>query len=60
MTSSVPKRKPIAHGTPKGYKQHRYRGEQACVECLEAHRRYKRDHARKSAAAFWAKQGGAQ
>ena len=54
------KLKHIAHGTLKGYKQHRYRGEQACVECLEAHRLYKRDHARKSAAAYWAKQGGAQ
>lgn len=54
------RRKPIEHGTLKGYKQHLYRGEQACEECLEANRLYVRDRNRKYAAARWAKQGGAR
>lgn len=29
---------PIAHGTDRGYMAHRRRGEDACVECLDAHR----------------------
>ena len=32
-----PKNKPIKHGTPVGYQQHRRRGEQACPACREAH-----------------------
>ncbi len=54
------RRQPIDHGTLKGYQQHRYRGETACDECLEAHRLYKRGAARKYAAARYAKQGGSQ
>jgi hypothetical protein len=30
--------KPIAHGTPKGYKQHAYRRETPCAACREANR----------------------
>lgn len=29
-------RKPIAHGTPKGAKQHRYRKEPLCLACRVA------------------------
>lgn len=59
-TPTPSRRQPIEHGTLKGYRQHNYRGETACAACLEAHRLYKRDHVRKSAAAYWAKQGGGQ
>jgi len=30
-------RKPIGHGTDRGYEQHRRRGENACAACLAAH-----------------------
>jgi hypothetical protein len=59
-TPTPSRRKPIAHGTLKGYRQHRYRDEQACAECLKAHRLYKADGARRYAAARWATQGGGQ
>ncbi|MBA4865965.1 hypothetical protein H1V43_32400 [Streptomyces sp. PSKA54] len=36
-------RKPIAHGTYNGYRQHVYRKEQACAECMEANRLYLRE-----------------
>jgi hypothetical protein len=59
-TKGVPtpsRRQPIAHGTLKGYKQHRYRGETACAGCLEANRLYVADRSRKYAEARWAKDG---
>lgn len=59
-TPTPSRRQPIEHGTLKGYKQHRYRSEQACDACLEASRAYGRNRGRKYAAASWAKQGGAQ
>lgn len=58
-TPSPGRRQPIAHGTLKGYKQHRYRGEAACADCLEASREYSSNRGRKDAAARWARQGGA-
>ncbi|HEY8985705.1 MAG TPA: hypothetical protein VIU15_39805 [Streptomyces sp.] len=61
-TKGVPtpsRRQPIAHGTLKGYKQHRYREEDACAECHEAHRAYYRNRSRKAAAACWRKGGAA-
>ncbi|MFH8619191.1 hypothetical protein ACH4E8_29575 [Streptomyces sp. NPDC017979] len=39
-------RKPIAHGTYAGSKQHRYRREPLCEPCLEAERDQQRDRAR--------------
>jgi hypothetical protein len=54
------RRQPIDHGTLKGYKQHRYRDEQACAACLEASREYGRNRRRKYAAARWARQDGAR
>lgn len=59
-TPTPGRRQPIAHGTLKGYKQHLYRGEKACADCLEANRLYVADRQRKYAAARWAKQGGGQ
>jgi len=62
-TKGVPtpnRRQPIDHGTLKGYKQHRYRDEDVCAECLEAHRAYYRNRGRKAAAALWNKQDGAR
>jgi hypothetical protein len=59
-TPTPGRRKPIEHGTLKGYQQHVYRGEKACADCVEAHRLYKRNRTRKDAAARWAKQDGAQ
>jgi hypothetical protein len=35
-TPTPERRKPIAHGTRAGYRQHRYRGEAACPKCLAA------------------------
>ncbi|MFH8792253.1 hypothetical protein [Streptomyces sp. NPDC017941] len=58
-TPTPGRRKPIAHGTLAGYRQHKYRGESACDECLEGHRLYVRDRDRKLAAARWAR-GGAR
>jgi len=44
---------PIPHGTSKGYQRHRYRGEDACEQCLIAwrdeHRRRYRPHLRTDA-----------
>ncbi|ASU81545.1 hypothetical protein CDO52_00940 [Nocardiopsis gilva YIM 90087] len=37
------RRKPIAHGTPRGYKQHYYRGEKPCDPCRAAELAYQRD-----------------
>lgn len=51
MTSSVPKRKPIAHGTPKGYKQHWRRHETACDPCKGAIAAYQRARAAAAAGA---------
>lgn len=34
---------PIKHGTPAGYQQHRYRGEDACTGCREAVNRQARE-----------------
>ena len=59
-TPTPSRRQPIDHGTLKGYKQHLYRGEKACAECLEANRLYVANRDRKYAAARYAKQGGAQ
>ncbi|MDL5205084.1 hypothetical protein [Streptomyces sp. ALI-76-A] len=59
-TPTPSRRQPIEHGTLKGYKQHRYRDEQACDKCLEAHRLYGRNRDRKRAAARWAKRDGGQ
>jgi hypothetical protein len=38
-------RKPIAHGTLAGYKQHRYRGEDACDDCKAGLAEYTRERA---------------
>lgn len=38
-------RKPIAHGTLAGYKQHRYRGETACDDCKRGMAEYTRERA---------------
>lgn len=59
-TPTPSRRKPIDHGTLKGYKQHLYRGEKACASCLEANRLYVQNRDRKYAAARYAKQGGSQ
>lgn len=59
-TPTPSRRQPIDHGTLKGYQQHKYRGETACADCLEAHRAYKRNRSQKDATARWAKQDGAQ
>ena len=62
-TKGVPtpgRRQPIEHGTLKGYKQHRYRGEQACADCLAANREYGLNKSRKYAAARWNTQDGTQ
>lgn len=37
------KRKPIAHGTLRGAKQHRYRKEQLCEPCHQAEAEYQRE-----------------
>ena len=58
-TAMPERRKPIAHGTLAGYKQHRYRGEQPCADCLTAHRGYKRQQNRLRAEARW-QRGGAR
>ncbi|MEU7597326.1 hypothetical protein AB0B79_30480 [Streptomyces sp. NPDC039022] len=57
-TPTPSRRKPIAHGTLAGYKQHHYRGESPCAECLEANRTYVRNRNRKYATARWTKGGG--
>lgn len=36
-------RKPIAHGTYRGARQHRYRGEPVCEECRLAENAYQRE-----------------
>lgn len=59
-TPTPSRRQPIDHGTLKGYKQHRYRDEQACASCLAANREYGLNKSRKYAAARYARQGGAQ
>ena len=38
-------RKPIKHGTLAGYKQHRYRGEDACDDCKAGLAEYTRERA---------------
>ena len=38
-------RKPIAHGTLAGYKQHKYRGETACNDCKRGMAEYTRERA---------------
>ncbi|MFI2033700.1 hypothetical protein ACH470_03210 [Streptomyces bottropensis] len=38
-------RKPIAHGTFKGARQHRYRREPLCEPCREAENAYQRERA---------------
>ena len=38
-------RKPIAHGKLSGYKQHRYRGEDACADCKRGMADYQRERA---------------
>jgi len=38
-TTTGKKQKPIKHGTPVGYQQHRRRNEPACQQCREAHSR---------------------
>ena len=47
-TPDASRRQPIAHGTLKGYKQHRYRQEAACEPCLAAARDYQRDRTERS------------
>ncbi|MCW2897805.1 MAG: hypothetical protein JWO67_70 [Streptosporangiaceae bacterium] len=37
--------KPIAHGEPRGAKQHRYRGEELCDACHRAEAEYQRERA---------------
>ncbi len=39
--------KPIDHGTDAGYNAHRYRGEQPCQWCREAHAAYNAERERK-------------
>lgn len=38
-----PKAQPIRHGTPSGYNLHRRSGENACDDCADAWRTYRRD-----------------
>ncbi|MFD4258175.1 hypothetical protein ACFWR9_11230 [Streptomyces sp. NPDC058534] len=38
-------RKPIAHGTYRGSRQHRYRKEPLCQPCRDAENAYQREHA---------------
>lgn len=42
-TPTPSKRKPIAHGEPRGAKQHRYRGEKPCAACARAEADYQRE-----------------
>jgi WhiB family redox-sensing transcriptional regulator len=43
--------KPIKHGTDAGYNAHRYRGEQPCQWCREAHAAYNAERERKQGTA---------
>lgn len=51
-------RKPIAHGTFRGARQHRYRKEPLCEPCRDAEREYQRSRSEARQAAR--RSGGAQ